>query len=931
MLSIYDLQTEYRANPLGIDSLEPRFSWKMKTSAHDIVQTSYQIAIFSQNGTVWNTGEVQSDQSVHVTYKGKALLPTTRYEVKVTIKDNHGNTATAEGWFETGLMNYENFKAAWITHGFEDDLQPCAVFAKEFSLSGKVKRARVYASALGLYELSLNGDKVGDAYFAPGWTTYRKRLQYQTYDITAMLGEQNRIEITVGNGWYKGILGYHEEGNHFGNRTAAIAQIEIVYEDGTRETILTDASWNSTTGARRYSDIYNGETIDYTFTPPEPVSAVLYDHSKHILVGQENEPVRITERLKAKELIITPKGEVVLDFGQNLAGVVEARLNCPKGTKVTIKHAEALDENGCFYTTNLRSAKATDTFICSGEEDVFMPVFTFHGFRYIQIEGLGNNPNLEDFTACVIHSDLEQTGSFECSSEDVNRLWQNINWTLRSNYLDVPTDCPQRDERFGFTGDAQIFLPTAAFNKNVALFYTKWLRDLRAEQTADFGVPVAVPNIFGNSGGVAIWHDAATIVPWTMWKVYGDKRFLEDSYESMKSCVEYTRGKAGEYGLLLTGQPLGDWVAMDREKGPTRANSNEILDAGHGSKNGATDVHYIANAYYAYSTYIVAQSAEELGRKEDAEAYQKLYNEIVDRFRREYVTQAGRLVSETQTACVLALHLNLVEEKDRKRVFDTLLSNLKRHENHLTTGFIGTQFLCHVLSDNGGHDTAGSVFLKEDCPSWLYSVKLGATTVWELWDGVNSDGSFNRYEMNSLNQFAFASIGDWMHKKLLGLEILEPGYKKSRIEPKPIKGIPSMKGSIQTVYGELSCSVACKNKRFVVDIRVPANTTAVVRLPDRDEEITVGSGDYHYEYNTELSFEKEYYTKDSKFSQLLDNPLGLQLFKEKAADLIENPMFMQFAKDRSILEISAILPPEVQQLLEFLLAELNEHERNEAS
>jgi hypothetical protein len=926
MLTIYELKTDYRVNPLGIEIMEPRFSWKMKSSEDNTMQASYHIQIISQYGTVWNTGEVQSDQSVYVEYKGEALLPTTRYEVKVRIKDNHGNDGTAEGWFETGLMSYENLKADWITHSFEDDLKPCAVFCKDFTLSGKVKSARAYASALGLYELTLNGNKVSDTFFSPGWTSYNTRLQYQTYDITSLISEKNCIKMTVGNGWYKGILGYHEEGNHFGNRTAAIAQIEIIYEDGTKDTVLTDASWKCTTGARRYNDIYNGEVIDYTFSSPELVSAVLYDHPKNILIGQENEPVRITERLRAKELIITPKGEVVLDFGQNMAGVVEAHLNYPRGTKVTIRHAEALDQDGCFYTINLRTAKATDTFICSGGKDVFLPAFTYHGFRYIQIEGLGNNPNPEDFTACVLHSDLEQTGSFECSNEDVNRLWQNINWTLRSNYLDIPTDCPQRDERFGFTGDAQIFIPTAAFNKNVALFYAKWLRDLRAEQSLEFGVPVAVPNIFGNTGGIAVWHDAATTIPWEMWKVYGDKRLLEDQYESMKACVDYTRSRVGDNGLLQSGQQLGDWVAMDREKGPMRPPSDETLDAGHNAKMGSTDVYYIANAYYAYSTYLVAKAAEVMGQTEEANEYDKLYNDILENFRSEYVTQTGRLVSETQTGCVLALHFNLVEEKDRNRVYETLLMNLNKHENHLTTGFIGTQFLCHVLSDNGAHETAGSVFLKEDCPSWLYSVKLGATTVWELWDGVNPDGSFNKYEMNSLNQYAFASIGDWMHKKLCGLEILEPGYKKSKIAPMPIKGIPYMKASIQTVYGDLSCSVECKNKKFVIDISVPANTTAVVHLPDRAEEITVGSGDYHYEYDTELSMEKEFYTKDSRMGMILENPIALQMFKEKAPEILENPMFMQFAKDRSILDISAVLPTEVVHLIEMIIAKLNENE-----
>jgi alpha-L-rhamnosidase len=754
------------------------------------------------------------------------------------------------------------------------------------------------------------------------------RLQYQTYDITDQLTDHNRIEFTVGNGWYKGTLGYHGEGNHFGNRTALIAQIEIVYEDGTKEVVCTDDSWNCTTGPHRYNDIYNGETIDYTFVSPEPVSAVLYDHPKDILIGQENVPVRITERLKAKELIITPKGEVVIDFGQNLTGVVEARLKCPRGTRVTIKHAEALDENGNFFTTNLRTARATDTFICSGGEDVFLPTFTFHGFRYIQIEGLGQQINLDDFTACVLHSDLEQTGTFECSDELVNRLWQNIHWGLRDNHLEVPTDCPQRDERLGFTGDAAIFIPTSSFISHVALFYTKWLRDLKVEQSVEFGVPMAVPDIFGKTGAIAVWHDAATIIPWTLWQVYGDRRLLEEQYDSMVACVEYTRSRVGENGLLQTGQQLGDWLGLDRERGPLQKIEG-IADADLNSKIGATDVHYVANAYYAYSTYLLVQAARVLGRAEDVERYSQLYDQIIQSIRREYITQTGRLVSETQTGCVLALHWNLVEEQHRSRVLETLLANLQKHKNHLTTGFIGTQFLLHVLSDNGAHQTAGSVFLKEDCPSWLYSVKLGATTIWELWDGVNADGSFNPYEMNSLNHYALGSVGDWIHRKLCGIQLLEPGYKKSRIAPMPTKGIPCMKASIETVYGELSCKVECRNRKFAVDIRIPANTSAVVRLPDTEEEMVLGSGDYHFEYATELSLDKEFYNEDSKFGDILEHPVAYEILRQHAGMLVENQMFLQFARERSVLEVSAMLPEEMKPLIRSVLSTLNELENRQ--
>ena len=847
----------------------------------------------------------------------------------VIVEDNHKETAEGSAWFETGLMEYSNFQAEWITHGFEDGLEPCAIFVKKFHIEKEIKSARVYASALGIYELELNGKKAGDTYFAPGWTSYQERIQYQTYDITEQIETDNEIRMTVGNGWYKGILGSYNQGDHYGKRTAVIAQIEILYMDGSRERIVTDESWMSTTGARRYSEIYHGEVIDYSREEDKVRPVRLYDQAKEILTAQEDEPVRITERIPAKELFVTPKGEVVIDFGQNLTGVVEAHLQYQKGTKITIRHAEALDENGNFYTVNLRTAKATDTFICSGGKDVFMPIFTFHGFRYIQILGLEELPNPEDFTVCVMHTALEQTGTFSCSNDLVNRLWKNIDWTMRSNYLDIPTDCPQRDERLGYTGDAQMFLSTAACHKNIALFFQKWLRDLKYEQSLGMGVPTSVPNILGPSGGIAIWHDAATVVPWTLYQVYGDKRFLEEQFESMVSCVEYTRKGAGENGLIQNGQQLGDWVAMDMDKGPCIPREEEVWDLEFTEKTGSTDLYYIANIYYAYSTYITAQSAKILGKEEEYQTYQQLYESLMRSIRAEYVTPNGRLVSETQTGCALALHFQVAEGNVRERVLKALLKNLKDHQNHLTTGFVGTQFLCKVLSENGAHETAGSIFLKEDCPSWLYSVKLGATTVWELWDGVKPDGSFNGYEMNSLNQYALASVGDWIFHDLCGLKLMEPGYQKSMIKPRLIKGIPEMKGSIETVYGELSCAISCLDHKYTVDILVPENTTAVISLPERDE-FTVGSGNYHYEYETESSFVKEKYDMESKFGEILENPIAKQMLKQYAPELLANEMFIQFALGHTLNDMNEMLPSEAMQLMQMILVQCNAAEQEES-
>ncbi len=922
MLKIYDLKIEYRENPIGLDVKRPLFSWKLKSDQKEVMQKSYQIKVCADKNQIWDSGVVERDTSICVRYAGEDLAPMTQYAVEITVTDNHGGTANIEGTFETGLMSYENMKADWITHGFEDELEPCAVFSKKFSLKGEVEKVRVYASALGIYEFMLNGQPASDIHFAPGWTSYQKTSQYQAYDVTSLIKEENEIAFTVGNGWYKGILGFFNQGNHYGKRTALIAQIVITYKDGTQETIVTDDSWLSTTGAHRYSEIYHGEVIDYTQTENEVLSAKVYEYAKEVLVAQQSEPVRITERRAGEKLIMTPKGEVVIDFGQNLTGVVEVTLKKERGTKIVIRHAEALDENGNFYTVNLRTAKATDTFICSGEVDTFRPMFTYHGFRYIQVEGLGEDIKPEDFVACVIHTDLKKTGSFTCSHEAVNRLMQNIDWGLRDNFLDIPTDCPQRDERLGYTGDAQIFLSTAACCRDVYLFFRKWLQDFKYEQSLGNGLPTTVPNILGPGGGIAIWHDAATIIPWTLYQNYGDRSILEEQFDSMVACVEYSKGLTGEDGLIKCGQQLGDWVSMDVPRGPMLKRTEEVWNLELIEKMGATDPYYVANVYYAYSAKLVADAAAVLGKTEEEAKYRKLYDEIVQCIRNEYITQNGRVLSDTQTACILALHFDMIEEKHRGKVLDSLLNNLQQHKNHLTTGFAGTPFLCPTLSENGMHDVAGSVFLKDDCPSWLYHVKMGATTMWELWDGINPDGSFNKFEMNSLNHYSYGSIGGWVYHNLLGLSMLEPGYKKSKIAPRMIKGIPTMKGGIETVYGMLACEITCMDHKYVVDIEIPENTTAVVSLPDREEE-TLGSGKYHFEYATESSFVKERYDMDTRFGDLLDNPVGAAMLNQYAKELMDNELFMMFAKERPIMEISGMLPLEAMQLIVMVMQQCN--------
>lgn len=795
-----------------------------------------------------------------------------------------------------------------------DDETAPPVFQKVFAVEKDIQSARVYSSSLGVYEISINGNRVGDHYFAPGWTNYNERLQYQTYNLDGLLERQNKIEITVGNGWYKGIFGFTCTPNHYGDRVATIAELHIVYTDGSKEIIITDDSWKVTKGPIRSSEIYMGETYDSCYVDDTLYDVVPFSYNNERLVAQESEPVSITRRLSAVKFFTTPKGEQVIDFGQILTGFVELQITGREGQVITIRHAEVLDKEGNLYPETLRQAISVDRFICNGKEQIFRPHFTFHGFRYIAVEGLEIiQPEL--FTACVLHSHLEETGSLTTSNAMVNQLFCNIQWSQRGNFLDIPADCPQRDERLGWTGDAQVFAGTAAFNMNVATFFTKWLRDLASEQTEEYGVPHVIPNILGNQEGAAAWSDAAVIIPWVMYQMYGDLKLLEQQYDSMKGWVDYITVRCGVNGLWQTGFQYGDWLGLDKEE-----ISNE--------RTGATDVYLVANAYYAYSTELVAKTAKLLNKSDDASKYETLYSQIKSAFQEEYISATGRLVSETQTACVLALHFNLVDDKHRERIRKTLESNIAQHKNHLTTGFVGTPYLCHVLSENQMHELAGILFLKEDFPSWLYAVKKGATTIWERWNSILPNGDFDTSGMNSLNHYAYGSIGEWMYRKLAGINQIEPGFKKILIHPQFIKGISAVEASYHSVYGEIKSSWSCRNGEIIVNVTIPANTTAVIKLPEQEDPIEVGSGDYCFRYPTQTNLDIERFTLDSTLKEVIEEPIALQIIEEHAPGMLDHPM-IQYAYDFSISELLTNTPEETGELFKLLLKTLNNPKEQE--
>lgn len=853
VLEIKEVRCEYRKNPIGLGTKKPRFSWIINSDIPATKQTAYQM-VFGRDESFddifYDTGIISSEQSVHVEYNGPELEECQRYYYKVRIWDNHGNISdwSKTNYFEIGILDTSKWIADWISTYEDDNCERSPYFRYIFEVRKPLKRAILYATALGLYEAWLNNKRVGDYFFTPGWTSYHKRIQYQAYDITQDIKiGQNVIGAILGAGWYKGTLGWDGKKNIYGDRLAFLAQMHLYYEDGTEEIICPSEKWEYKLGPILFSEFYNGEIYDARLELDEWMNPGLYgkdwknakviEYRKDILIAQENIPAKKMEVIKPVAIITTPKGETVLDFGQNMVGFVKFKVKGNAGDRVVLKHAEVLDKDGNFYTENLRKAKQTIEYILKGDcEEIFEPHFTYQGFRYVKVEEYPGEIDLNNFEGIVIYSGMETTGEFECSDELINRLQKNIVWSQKGNFVDVPTDCPQRDERLGWTGDAQVFIKTACFNMDVALFFTKWLHDLAADQFENGGVPFVIPNIFfsetqsfGDAHSSAAWGDAATICPWTIYQYYADKRLLEQQYQSMKKWVEYIRKQGDNEYLWNTGFHFGDWVALDTKEG---------------SYIGATPRDLIATAFYAYSTWILSQTAKVLGYVEDVEEYTRLYHNIVTEFRKEFVTPNGRLAAHTQTAHVLALMFDLLERKDVEKNVERLIELLKeiditdisKEDYALTTGFVGTPYLCHVLTKYGKSDIALKLLLRKKYPSWLYQVLKGATTIWEHWDGIKEDGTFWSADMNSFNHYAYGSIGDWMYSVLGGLNILEPGFKKFSVKPY-FEYFEYVKLKYKSMYGDIFIKWERQESNVKLDLTVPVNTEAIVEL----EKIKVDS------------------------------------------------------------------------------------------
>ncbi|MGB3253231.1 family 78 glycoside hydrolase catalytic domain [Buttiauxella gaviniae] len=885
MLSVKKVTLDYELSLSGIDAF-PVIGWEIESNQRNVKQVCYQLQVSDDkyfDVVLFDSGVISSDASVNVNINKILLHPSTRYFVRVKIKDNQGEESlwSTAAEFITGLLDTPwsgDFISAETLA--DKDNSKVTLLRKTFSLNNDstVASAYLHVSALGVYQFYLNGGKAGNDELTPGWTSYHNHLLYQTYDLSEQLKPgENAIGAELGAGWYKGDMGFTRDRNYYGEQTALICQLVIHYEDGTRQIVVSDNSWRGEDSPIMFSEIYDGEICDASFEQEgwnktgfddahwRPVSLVSYD--KKVLTAQGACKVKKIATLDPTSIITTPQGDTVIDFGQNLSGWVEFKVNGNRGDKVILRHFETLNAQGNVYLDNLRSAKQRVEYVLKGgATEVYHPRFTWQGFRYVKVESYPGNVSPENFKAVVLHSDMAQTGHFNCSNEDLNQLHHNILWGLKGNFIDVPTDCPQRDERLGWTGDAQIFCRTASYLMNTRNFFAKWLRDLQHDQTPEGGVPHVIPDILtghcandinlaeGGTHSAAAWADAAVINPWTMYLMYGDTRVLENQYQSMKGWVDFMLTHS-ENLIWRYKLQFGDWVA---------------LDAKEGSYFGATPTDLVCTAYFAYSTQLFSQAAKALNRTEDFERYSTLHQQIVQRFQDEFFTPSGRLAARTQTAHILALYFNLVPESFREPTVNTLVELLREHDGHLVTGFVGTPYFCHALSQNGREQEAWELLLKDDFPSWLYQVKAGATTIWEHWDGMKPDGSMWSADMNSFNHYAYGAVGEWLYRSVAGIEADadEPGFKHVIIAPTIGGNVSWVDAAYDSVYGEIKVRWQVRQSRVgdivTLDVKVPHNTHATLKLSGIGELLSardmafklqensgfaeVGSGDYKVEY-----------------------------------------------------------------------------------
>jgi len=850
-LRVAHLRCEYLVAPLGIDEVAPRLSWAIESNRRGARQAAWRARVASTakilaagQGDLWDSDRVEGNQTTHIAYAGQPLRSREVCHWCVEVWDDAGHHSRSEPSLWTmGLLE----KAPTLTEPGTP-----ALFHKEFDVPASVKRATLYASARGLFRLRLRGRRVSEDVFAPEWTDYDKRIHYRTYDVTRLVGRgRNVIAAMLGDGWWSGYVGWQETRGRYGSlENSLLVQLEVELAHGERLTIGSDNTWKCNTGPIISSDFMMGEIYDARrertgwdrtdfisrgWLPAREVAAPTVP-----LVAQRSEPVRVVDTLLPVSMKEVRPGVFIYDLGQNITGWVRLRFNdAVPGTRVQLRHGERLSPDGTLYTDNLRRAKATDVYICKGggEED-WEPRFTFHGFQYVELTGLQGTPASNTVTCCVVHSATPPAGRFECSHPGVNRLWLNGLWSQRDNFLSVPTDCPQRDERLGWMGDAQVFLRTASYNMDVAAFFTKWMMDVEDAQTPDGIFPDTAPRLregenfvgLDSLGGAAGWADAGIIVPWTIWRVYGDKRIIERHWSAMTRWLDWIE-RHNPDGLRTRelGNNYGDWLCIP---------SDTTFRTHSPMKN------LLATAYWADDAAKMARMARELGRAAEAERFSAMFEKVRAAFQKEFLRADGRLTVETQTAYLLALAFNLLPDNVRARAAEHLVENIKALDWHLSTGFIGISHLNPQLTLAGHTDIAYRLLLRDDYPSWLYPVKHGATTIWERWNGwTEKDGFFNP-QMNSFNHYSLGSVGEWLFRHVAGIELdpEAPGFQRFVLKPFIGRGLDFVRTSYGTMHGEIVSDWKRGANQLTWSVRIPANTSARVWVPSEPGTAVTESG-----------------------------------------------------------------------------------------
>ncbi|MHA1147517.1 MAG: glycoside hydrolase family 78 protein [Promethearchaeota archaeon] len=887
MISPTFLRCEYLINPLGIDIVNPRLSWILESEENDQLQTSYRIIVSStqdklnkDEGDIWDTKKIQMEQNIHIKYEGKKLESKKYYywKVKVWDKDDNASDWSINAYWSMGLLESTDWKAHWIGAPPRKRKRPirkmipkmrylpCPFLRRTFYITKKIKKAIIYSTALGEYMLYINGERVGDHLFAPEWTDYNKRIQYQTYDVSPLLQEgENVLGAILGDGWYRGCLGpFGLLHDYYGVDLRLLMQLYIAFEDNTEITIYTDKNWKITLdGPIRQADHFRGEIYDCKKElkgwnlPGFDDSAwdlVTVELSKSkLLRAQMNEPIKIIKELKAIEVSEPKSGIFIFNLGQNIAGWCKIRLNskiCKPNATVSLRHAEILKEDGTLYTANLRLTKSTDIYKLNNlKERDFHPHFTYHGFQYVEVKGLkkGVKPDLDIITGCVIASSSPIVGSFESSDKKLNKLWHNILWTQIDNMISVPTDCPQRNERMGWMGDNTAYCQTAIYNLDMAGFYSKWIKDIREAQHENGSYPDFVPYPRSKIYDKYLrfyccpgWADCGIILPWTMYLNYADKKILEDHYGSAKQFIKYVYKRNPD--LIWTkgiGNMYGDWL-----------NGDEFKIKGYPKKGSRIPNDVYSTIYFLVSTQIVSKMANILGNDNDAEYFKDLAEKIKVTFNQSFVSVDGKVKGDNQASYAFPLYYDVIPKELRTKVIKNLIHTIKKLDYRISTGFMTTLPFMMVLAQTGNVDIAYKILFREEVPSWFYMIDQGATTMWERWDG-NVKGRGPRSSlMNSFNHFAIGSVGEWIYRVILGINLdpESPGYKHFNIKPLPCYNLKWAKGSYKSVYGKISVHWRVEDGKFSLNVSIPANTKATIQLPNSEIK-KINSGQYSFKIN----------------------------------------------------------------------------------